>query len=53
MPAEGGATGLFIDTFGPGGGVGPTFHGAGVGARGPGAAGWAGVAVRNCAATNC
>ena len=49
VPAEGGAAGLFIDTFGPGGGVGASYHGVGVGARGPGAAGWAGVAVRNCA----
>jgi len=54
MPVKGGATGLFIDTFGPGGGVGPTYHGAGVGARGPGVAGWAGVAARDCAADeNC
>ncbi|TMV07524.1 hypothetical protein FGK63_08615 [Ruegeria sediminis] len=53
MPESGGATSLFIDTFGPGGGVGAGFHGVGVGARGPGAAGWAGVAVRNCADGNC
>jgi hypothetical protein len=49
VPQEGGAAGLFIDTFGPGGGVGASLHGVGVGARGPGAAGWAGVAVRTCA----
>lgn len=47
MPTEGSVTSLFIDTFGPGGGVGAGFHGVGVGARGPGAAGWAGVAVVN------
>ncbi|MCA0871498.1 hypothetical protein LCL97_11725 [Seohaeicola saemankumensis] len=53
MPAEGGATSLFIDTFGPGGGVGAGYHGVGVGRRGPGAAGWAGVAVRNCNDGDC
>lgn len=53
MPEDGGATSLFIDTFGPGGGVGAGFHGVGVGARGPGAAGWAGVAVRNCGDGDC
>lgn len=53
MPQSGGATSLFIDTFGPGGGVGAGFHGVGVGARGPGAAGWAGVAVRNCVDGDC
>lgn len=53
VPASGGATGLFIDTFGPGGGVGAGFHGVGVGARGPGVAGWRGVAaVNECEATN-
>jgi len=36
MPASGGATSLFIDWIGPGGGVGPGFHGVGVGRRGPG-----------------
>lgn len=36
MPAAGGATSLFIDWIGPGGGVGAGFHGVGVGARGPG-----------------
>ena len=36
MPASGGATTLFIDWYGPGGGVGPGFHGVGVGARGVG-----------------
>lgn len=46
MPEAGGHTALFIDWVGPGGGVGPGFHGVGVGARGPGVAGWAGVAVR-------
>ena len=49
MPTRGGATSVFIDTFGPGGGVGAGFHGVGVGARGPGVTGWAGVAVKNCA----
>lgn len=34
MPASGGATALFIDWFGVGGGVGPGFHGVGAGARG-------------------
>lgn len=53
MPAAGGPTAVFIDTVGPGGGVGPAFHGAGVGRRGPGAAGWAGVAVRDCADGSC
>lgn len=36
MPKAGGATALFIDWIGPGGGVGPGFHGVGVGARGVG-----------------
>ena len=36
MPKSGGATALFIDWIGPGGGVGPGFHGVGVGARGVG-----------------
>jgi hypothetical protein len=36
MPAKGGATSLFIDWIGAGGGVGAGFHGVGVGARGPG-----------------
>lgn len=44
MPANGGATSLFIDWFGPGGGVGPGFHGVGYGARGPGLGGWGGPA---------
>lgn len=52
-PANGGAAGLFIDTFGPGGGVGASYHGVGVGARGPGATGWRGVARRNCADGDC
>jgi hypothetical protein len=38
MPASGGATTLFIDWFGPGGGVGAGFHGVGAGARGVGVA---------------
>lgn len=49
VPSSGGAVALFIDTFGPGGGVGAGFHGVGVGARGPGVTGWRGVAARNCA----
>lgn len=36
LPASGGATSLFIDWIGVGGGVGPGFHGVGVGARGVG-----------------
>jgi hypothetical protein len=36
MPGEGGATALFIDWIGVGGGVGPGFHGVGVGRRGVG-----------------
>lgn len=36
LPAAGGATSLFIDWIGPGGGVGAGYHGVGVGARGPG-----------------
>jgi hypothetical protein len=36
MPASGGATSLFIDAIGVGGGVGAGFHGVGVGGRGPG-----------------
>ena len=36
VPTEGGATSLFIDWIGVGGGVGPGFHGVGVGARGVG-----------------
>lgn len=32
MPANGGATSLFIDWYGVGGGVGPGFHGVGGGA---------------------
>lgn len=36
LPAKGGATALFIDWIGVGGGVGPGFHGVGVGRRGPG-----------------
>jgi hypothetical protein len=37
LPASGGETSLFIDWIGVGGGVGPGFHGVGVGYRG---AGW-------------
>ena len=36
MPAKGGATSLFIDWIGAGGGVGLGYHGVGVGRRGPG-----------------
>ena len=36
LPDGGGATTLFIDSIGVGGGVGPGFHGVGVGRRGPG-----------------
>jgi hypothetical protein len=36
MPATGGPTALFIDWIGLGGGVGPGFHGVGVGRRGVG-----------------
>ena len=36
MPSSGGAASLFIDWIGVGGGVGPGFHGVGVGARGVG-----------------
>jgi hypothetical protein len=36
IPANGGATALFIDSIGAGGGVGPGFHGVGVGGRGVG-----------------
>jgi hypothetical protein len=36
MPRAGGQTSLFIDWIGPGGGVGPGFHGVGRGARGVG-----------------
>jgi hypothetical protein len=36
MPKSGGATALFIDWIGIGGGVGRGFHGVGVGLRGPG-----------------
>jgi hypothetical protein len=36
MPESGGATALFIDGIGVGGGVGPGFHGVGVGRRGVG-----------------
>lgn len=36
MPTTGGATTLFIDMIGIGGGVGVGYHGVGVGLRGPG-----------------
>lgn len=36
MPKSGGATALFIDWIGVGGGVGPGFHGIGAGTRGAG-----------------
>jgi hypothetical protein len=36
MPMGGGATALFIDSVGIGGGVGPGFHGVGAGRRGVG-----------------
>jgi hypothetical protein len=36
VPASGGATSLFIDWIGPGGGVGAGFHGVGAGGRGVG-----------------
>jgi hypothetical protein len=36
MPAKGGTTSVFIDWVGVGGGVGPGFHGVGVGRRGVG-----------------
>lgn len=36
VPKAGGETSLFIDTIGIGGGVGPGFHGVGVGRRGVG-----------------
>jgi len=36
VPKTGGATALFIDWVGVGGGVGPGFHGVGVGRRGVG-----------------
>lgn len=36
VPTKGGATSLFIDWIGPGGGVGAEFHGVGAGGRGVG-----------------
>jgi hypothetical protein len=36
MPTSGGATALFIDWIGVGGGVGAGFHGVGAGAHGGG-----------------
>ncbi len=47
FPKSSGPAALFIDTIGPGGGVGRGYHGVGVGRRGPGVAGWAGVAARS------
>ena len=47
LPISGDSTALFIDKFGVGGGAGRGYHGVGVGRRGPGVAGWAGVAVIN------
>lgn len=41
VPDSGGATSLFIDRIGIGGGVGVGYHGVGVGVRGPGVTGWA------------
>ena len=40
VPTAGGATALFIDWIGVGGGLGRGFHGVGVGFRGPGWRGW-------------
>jgi hypothetical protein len=37
IPSKGGATALFIDSIGVGGGVGAGYHGVGVGGRGAGA----------------
>jgi hypothetical protein len=46
MPKEGGATALFIDWIGVGGGVGPGFHGVGAGTRGVGLYGGYGGPLR-------
>ena len=40
MPKHGGATALFIDWIGVGGGVGLGFHGVGAGVRGVGLRPW-------------
>jgi hypothetical protein len=46
MPKSGGATALFIDWIGAGGGVGPGFHGVGAGTRGVGLTGGYGGPTR-------
>jgi hypothetical protein len=46
MPKAGGATALFIDWIGAGGGVGPGFHGVGAGTRGVGLTGGYGGPAR-------
>jgi hypothetical protein len=46
MPKAGGATALFIDWIGVGGGVGPGFHGVGAGTRGVGLTGGYGGPAR-------
>jgi len=46
MPKTGGATALFIDWIGAGGGVGPGFHGVGAGTRGVGLTGGYGGPAR-------
>ncbi|MEA5532566.1 hypothetical protein [Crocosphaera sp. XPORK-15E] len=46
MPKNGGATALFIDWIGAGGGVGPGFHGVGAGTRGVGLTGGYGGPAR-------
>ena len=46
MPKVGGATALFIDWIGAGGGVGPGFHGVGAGTRGVGLTGGYGGPAR-------
>ena len=46
MPKTGGATALFIDWIGAGGGVGPGFHGVGAGTRGDGLTGGYGGPAR-------
>lgn len=46
MPKAGGATALFIDWIGVGGGVGPGFHGVGAGTRGVGLYGGYGGPLR-------
>lgn len=46
MPKAGGATALFIDWIGVGGGVGPGFHGVGAGTRGAGLYGGYGGPLR-------